>query len=334
MVDAVVSFLETPDRYTRGMCVADDKVFKKENWGLSTDTDTPLPPRHLNPRRVFWRNAASKRSWLGCLSTTAIALIIAGTLYQMAIAHMRGYILSSFSLPAIWKLGFGAVNVSALVNPETFRPYMESETAKIMVANLPQSIFSFIYLFYNNIFTRMLLAAEWMSLAHGSSRGLRVSDPIKGSAQWSRQYLQLPYAYSIPLLTYSTLMHWMVSQSFFFVKLRSVSHGFEILDAAFSTCGWSAIALVFVIAGGTLMPVVTILLGFRRYPFGMPFAGSCSAVFAAASHNPDGGARVAQRCVRWGETWQWEKEEGEEAAWHCTFGDGDVDMPKKGRLYY
>ena len=47
-----MTFLETPDRYTRGMHVI-NVVFKKENWS-SDDIDTSLPIPPLSPNFHKW----------------------------------------------------------------------------------------------------------------------------------------------------------------------------------------------------------------------------------------------------------------------------------------
>ncbi|RSL89626.1 hypothetical protein CDV31_015843 [Fusarium ambrosium] len=77
-----------------------------------------------------------------------------------------------------------------------------------VVANLPQLILSLCYMVYNSLFTRMLAEFEWFNYSV-RFRALRVTDP-RGQ-QNSTYRLQLPYRWSVPLLTVSTLLHWVYS---------------------------------------------------------------------------------------------------------------------------
>ena len=84
--------------------------------------------------------------------------------------------------------------------------------ASVMLANVPQLILSVTYFAYNALFTRLLAEAEWQSLGV-KHRPLRVTRP-RGE-QWSTYRLQLPYRYSIPLLTISIMLHWFTSNAIF-----------------------------------------------------------------------------------------------------------------------
>ena len=56
-----------------------------------------------------------------------------------------------------WSCGFGTVSVNALVTITTSL----SLISNVLIANTPQLLIYILYLFYNNIFTRMLLSAEY-----------------------------------------------------------------------------------------------------------------------------------------------------------------------------
>lgn len=83
----------------------------------------------------------------------------------------------------------------------------------LLVINTPQLLLSFCYFSLNAFITRLLVEKEW-NLFSLSQRPLRVSRP-RGD-QISSYRLQLPYRYSLPLMTISGLLHWVLSNSFFF----------------------------------------------------------------------------------------------------------------------
>lgn len=220
-------------------------------------------------------------------------------------------------------MGFGAVDASSLIGTDDYI-MTKSEAGQVVIANIPQAVYSLIYLLFNNILTRMLLAYEWSHLSL-KKKPLRVSSPI--GKQRSTYFLQLPFRYALPLLTLSAIMHWLVSQGLFFVKFRVVAHGTPV-DTSAHTLGWSAIAIIFVLICGSLMTLAVILLGFRSYPVGIPFARSCSRVIAAACHNQDG-ARVRLEALQWGDV----GEGTTTGVRHCTFSDEVVRMPQEGVRY-
>ncbi len=84
--------------------------------------------------------------------------------------------------------------------------------AAILLANLPQQVLSLCYFAYNAMFTRICAEKEWSSYSL-SYKPLRVTAP-KGK-QVSTYRLQLPYIYSIPLLTASVALHWLVSNAIY-----------------------------------------------------------------------------------------------------------------------
>jgi hypothetical protein len=170
--------------------------------------------------------------------------------------------------------------------------------SNVLVANLPQLILSFTYFTYNALFTSMLAGLEWSKMAW-QKKSLRVSQTPKGQ-QRSSYFLQLPYRYAIPLLGFSAVMHWLVSQSIFpGVEVWPDDHpqddsqgnpaygsyyGMIDREKEQYECGWSPLAILLVICGGLLMIAGAIGMGWRKYQPGMPLRGTNSAVIAAACH--------------------------------------------------
>ena len=177
--DAVTSFLDNPDQTTAGICLAAkiNIVKSKGPWKRQGAT------RWISVRH-FWFRAASIKRWLTCNILCWFFIILGIVLLREAMAGVGIY-----DLRILWGLGFGQVNTKAIV---TIAP--SGLIAKVLFANLPQGILSFLYLTYNGLYSCMLGAHEW-SLFAAQRRGLRVTSPV--GKQRSTYYLQLPYWYAV-----------------------------------------------------------------------------------------------------------------------------------------
>ena len=87
----------------------------------------------------------------------------------------------------------------------------------ILSANAFQLAISIAYVLYNGVFTCMTLSAELADFAT-SAKPMRVSSP-QGS-QRSTYWLQLPYRWSLPLMSAMALLHWLVSAAVFMVDVK------------------------------------------------------------------------------------------------------------------
>lgn len=277
--DAISSFLNDPDSATAGCCLADKDDFKTRNWYLLTSVT-----KKYVPKRYSWFRAASLRRWAICNVLCLITLITASILLSMG---LKSGSLRSKDFSHLRKLGFGAVTSESLVFSMD-RPGAGGLLANVFVANSPQVILSFLYLNYNGLFTCMLLASEWSGFAH-ERKYLRVTSPV--GKQRSSYRLQLPYIYGIPLLIISGTLHWLVSQSIFLARIEIFDISGTKLPHTISTCGYSLIAIITVIALGSVVVLGGIVNGFRVYDAGMPLAGSCSA----GSHQRRMSSKAARR---------------------------------------
>lgn len=242
--------------------------------------------------------------------------------------------LRSRSISYLWSLGFGTITAESVI---AFGSWQDNESAPgalllmVLISNSPQLILSFLYLTYNGLFTSMLLAKEWSRFAH-HRKTLRITSP-KGQ-QRSTYWLQLPYRYSIPLLATSSLLHWLVSQSIFLARVTVIDPtGVEDIEESISTCGYSNIAIIFVIGFGSILPLIAIAYGFRRYPSGMPFAANCSAAISAACHPPEGDIDAASKPLQWGVTGEVVETDAGHIIGHCSFTSLEVTSPVEGQLY-
>ncbi|CAG7558117.1 unnamed protein product [Fusarium equiseti] len=229
---------------------------------------------------------------------------------------------------SLWDLGFGSANELTLISGLAWQNMEEKRLiANVLMANLPQLIFSFLYFQYNSVFTCMTAAAEWSGYGN-KRRSLRVSSDPTGE-QRSRYFLQLPYRYSIPLLLASILMHWMLSQSIFIVAVEQSGFWKEF------TCGYSPITIIFVIITAAFMAAAVIITALRRLPTTMPVASSCSLAIAAACHHPDNTPQPDASAfpLQWGVMWRQREESGRELTNHCGFSQYPVERPEEGVVY-
>ena len=236
------------------------------------------------------------------------------------------------TLKDLYSLGLGTVTPTSIIRPLELRG-SSGLMLVVLISNSPQLLLSFVYLGYNSLFTSMFLAREWDSYAI-HRKALRVTSP-KGF-QRSTYWLQLPYRYSIPLLGASTILHWLVSQSLFLARVTSLGEdGTELASDSISTCGYSNIALVFVIGLGSLLLVYPLALGLKRFYSTMPITGSCSAAISAACHPPKADVDAAFKIVRWGvvENCDMKTESKDQNVGHCCFTSMGVTRPVQGNLY-
>ena len=156
------------------------------------------------------------------------------------------------------------------------------------------------------------------------AKALRVSSP-KG-VQRGTYWLQIPYRYGIPLLVCSGLLHWLVSQTLFLVRIDVVdSDGLlsaqlgTMLKANISSCGYSPMALIF-LTGLVILTIISIVaMGFRKHKTTVPLLGYCSVVISTACHPPQDRIDTTSNCVQWGMT------DGK---------DMDLDRPRRRRFYF
>lgn len=247
-------------------------------------------------------------------------LVITAILLSIGVRNQR---LADNTFSDLWHLGYGTVTFQSLLSTGKFTS--SSLLTPIFVANVPQLLLSFIYLAYNELFTCMLLGQEWASYAH-HRKPLRVSQPE--GQQRSTYQLQLPYSYAIPLMVISGALHWLVSQSIFLARITVFDNlNREDQRWSVSTCGYSSIAIATVLFVGSGALLFANATGFRRYPAGMPLAGSNSAVISAACHAPVDDLGASLLPVKGGAV------ETSEGIGHCCFTSFDVSFPEPGKLY-
>lgn len=214
--------------------------------------------------------------------------------------------------------------------------------ASVMFANLPQLVLTVCYYCLNNIVTDMLAAAEYNS--YGVTRKpLRVSRPVKGSQQMSTYWLSIPYQYGVPLLLLHMLLHWLISQSLYYVLVIPYDTQGEAVDSLeVSSIGYSSLPVFLAILVASLLVFLMMLLGCKRFKSNMPLAGACSVAISAACHPPQGEDldTAALGPIRWGQTveppnWAIDHSDNsfDDDKGHCSFTALDTVNPTLNKLY-
>ncbi|KIW75837.1 hypothetical protein Z517_10582 [Fonsecaea pedrosoi CBS 271.37] len=330
--DAVESFLNENETSTKGLCLLSKSdvvmaIKTKSHWSLRAKKgEGQLSPRVARLRTKRGLESASITRWSLTTGLTALALIAVAFLLAIATRTIKSY---GFNIGSI---GFGKVTQAGVITGWSIGA-ADSATSRILssilIANLPQTIFSFLYLNLNGVLTSMWLAREWSQFA-SERKPLRVSKPK--ASQRSTHFLQLPYKVAVPLMVMSGALHWVISQSIFLAVVAEYRADGSLLDPTFiATCGFSPMAMIIVLVLGGLLVVVTLGLGtVMKYDASIPLVGSCSAAIAAACHQPSWDTDASLKAVQWGAIPGMDNSAG---VGHCAFSSGEVEPVQDGRSY-
>ncbi|KAL3454137.1 hypothetical protein BJX65DRAFT_292349 [Aspergillus insuetus] len=353
--DAIASFLRIPDESSRGMCLlSKEDVVRKQRQALSRDEDM----RDVKGSIFGYYNPQPKRRWrsVSISRWTVVSFMYTSSVILATVLLIFGIAVQSHAVTTsdLWTAGFAAIDTRTMISTW----YWSSDlVTNSLIANLPHLIFSSLYFLTNGVLTTMALSTEWSAFAV-SRKGLRVSTPVSvGDAsvtgiyqRRARLYLSLPRRYSLPLLAVSGLLHWLMSQSIYLVRVLA-RDGYQRRDPSrdTTTVGWSPPAIVAGLAVGLLLPVGVVALACRFFKSGMPVVGSCSRAIAAACHSNNGRNCAGGDVQGEGDGIDIEKKEkvgieckmlqwgvepyGPEGVGHCAFSDGVIYTPMAGCAY-
>lgn len=278
MGDAIADFLYEPD-----YCID----------GVSEGSKATYQVRVANwlGRRQSWLSAVSAKTWITSSILFTIGLVLPSILIGQYATHLST-VGVNMSPSAIWGSGFKAS--SAMIGHSFWKTTNKGADlmGNILVANSPQVIVSFIYLFFNSIFTRQLVADEWTRFVRDDGKKtLRVTSPV--GLQRSSYFLSLPLKYSIFLVTGSIALHWFISQGIFLVQTRSFGAGplgewhpeFDV-----SARGYTVLGIVLAIALGAIL-VLGLMINssarsFRDIPEGFQLLGMSSTGIGLMCQRP------------------------------------------------
>ena len=319
--DTIQSFVSKPDPDLSQRCLSSIKHVQHDPrfW-----TEAEMPLRWL-PKPQIWSDGAPLSSWLSLFLPS-----IMGIIYVI-------YLYIHNNLNSSLHLGFSSISSSALIsqNQENLN---HGIIASVLLANTPQLILTYMYTAYNALLTSMLAHSEVLRYST-KHRGLRVTQPMH--RQRSSYYLSLPYRFSIPLIIVSAVLHWLVSESFFLVRVTVYNpDGTENSGEHISTVGYSAYAIIVSLTTMVSILLAIIILGrWMRYSASMPLAATCSASMAAICQPAQGaeyGPDLALQPLSWGSVDQELTVESDGHARrvrHAAFSSGRVSPLVRGATY-
>jgi hypothetical protein len=284
------------------------------------------------------------------LATGIITLIFLFVYSYLAIEGTK-------DLGSVLRISLGSVDARTIVRSGTAASGLSGIFQNVLVANSPQVIISLIYFSYNAAITSMLLAHEWSGF-FTRRKPLRVSTSRQGH-QRSSYFLQLPYRYALPLLTASTLLHWLASQSVFVISVQlynlNGNHssdgecfhwgrgGYVMPDGNFVQviCGQDFITLAYGPLGILLSLLVAIVMAIGVVVLGRkklspaPVVGSCSAAIAASCYPHRVEQAPWEKELQWGEIQVLDDHQEPDCVSppHCSFSSLEVVQPTPGQLY-
>ncbi|KAJ5215100.1 hypothetical protein N7468_010779 [Penicillium chermesinum] len=330
--DAIQSFLQEPDAYTKNCCLV-AKRGRSQRLSLRPFKNADV----WTGERDRWITAINK--WQLAAFIIALALLLS--------AGATSFFGAPGSLE--WQ---DAGHHMAFFNSYTFRRWPEtgyelrgkSNLTGFVIANIPQVLVSYVYLGLNNMMTKMLLMAEWCGYAAGSKKppkGLRVSSPVAETKQRSTYFLSVPYRWNIPTTICIITLHWLVSEAFSFVQIDIRSSPTHMDTWNYILVFPDAVELVVApICSFTVLMMIMIGLC-KKFPGTMPLAAGCSATIAAACQPlpPRDGSHaagsfphnLAYEALKWGVVESPSPDNNGRG--HATFSADHVTPLEKGKMY-
>ena len=262
--DAISSFLRSPDMTTKDKGLLDGFDIRG-GWAPDTKWD---------PRVKRWATTSGTSRRTNIL-TLCLLIWIVGLIFLLIICVESG------SIAAIWSESIGSFNANAIIGSSAGAPLLTN----VLLANMPQLVVSMAYLFYNNIFTCMLLGCEISEFAT-QRKSLRTTAP-RGQ-QHSTYWLQLPFRYSIPIMASMAVLHWLISRSVFLLEVEIYNED-GTLDPGrtINAAGYAGQPIILALVLGFVLIVALVAFGRRKLTPGIPAIGNCSKAISAACHaNP------------------------------------------------
>lgn len=356
--DAIASFLRRTDIYTSSNCLMEresknhpkstssESAFHDRSWVSTLSRAgkfrpgalSPPQPRKIRENRQFWFKTLPRGLFKFLLAFKSLVVIAAFSVIAYDLTSLGdGTELNTEGMGSIRR------TMTSWYHTKFYPSESISFIAIILAVNTPQALISIMYAIFNNVLTRMLLAAEYND--YGVQRKpLRVSFPT--GEQRSTYFLSVPYRYSVPFLVISAVAHWLASEALSYIRIipRDVK-GQLTIERSLHGVGVSSIGLIIMVVPWILTVIAIITLMLRKFKSAsMPIAGNCSAVISAACHPPENDVDAYKKCVKWGET---NIEVPSVDRFHvlgvpevvtryrrCTFTSAEVKEPSPDFLYY
>ncbi|OAX82872.1 hypothetical protein ACJ72_02769 [Emergomyces africanus] len=297
MGDAISSFLSRPDPNSRGRCLSSKSNVYTKAFSSSSETrysQVNIPKRL--PRLKRWFHSINSFHWY--LTVVLYFASLAGSIYLHLIAFSS--LKSEYEGGSLPGLSADSRKPTSVTPVSSMKSSNSKDIMSLMLlANIPQLVLSISYFLYNNLLTTMLLAAEYNSYAL-HRRYLRVTKPQ--GKQRSELYISLPHRYGLPLIALFAVLHWLTSQSLFYVQEIPFYADGRLADSfTVSALGFSSVPMIIAVTLGSIMLIAVFGLSLRRFGSRMPLAANCSAGISAACHPPENDKDAAFEPVMWGE---------------------------------
>ncbi|KAI1503677.1 hypothetical protein F5X99DRAFT_87631 [Biscogniauxia marginata] len=287
--DAIVSFMTRPDARTVGRCTLDRYYRDKKDGSDKKEFQTVAEAKQWHQESRRWSRAIPAIVWLRSYLLFAGVIIFLGIVFRAAQEHNP---YNDGKQTLVHSASNGILDTNGSGSDDLLR--------SVLTANLPQLLLSFSYYLYNSLYTRLCVEKEWN--AHSTDyRPLCVTDP-KGE-QVSSYRLQLPYRYSIPLISISALLHFLVSNTLYVFILEGGYYminapssystqgsvppsvpGSGLSDDAYIGIGYSTIAILVVLIIAVVLSLIPFVLCWFKIQGPMVLGGCDSIVISAACH--------------------------------------------------
>ncbi|KAI0420099.1 hypothetical protein F5X98DRAFT_52580 [Xylaria grammica] len=292
--DAIASFLEHPDKFMPPI-------------GRSQST------YHSRRRKVM---REMKGAFWAATIFGAIGLSLAWWFFAFTFRETsKAFALSKtpFDFDAMLRYGFGKMpsRWSKTLN-EKLLSYSGAEdpsftyTDGAALANLPQLALSAFYLVFNNYVTRLFVALEIRAFST-RRRGLRVSQPVKGTKQRRAYFLQIPLRYSLLSIALFALLHTFLSQALFLRRVyaiypQSYDGQGKIGKKLLAMIGYSPVACFAFAVLLTSLVLAGIVIGLIPLDWRMLDTSGDSLAIGLTCHPPEEICDIHEGAIRWGVT--------------------------------
>lgn len=302
--DAINSFLNREDQTTKDLCLVPSGVFVKT--GLQPYEPQPC----TNNRQRWWISAGVKQFWTTLVVTMLYIVIFSIALYFAVVGAAGG----------AFDFDIGYVNILALARVTRDSDGSSEIVPNLIVANIPQMAFTFLYMLYNNLWSKIYLGIEFEKFRK-RPKGLRVSEVRRGAQRGSR-FFDLPVHWTLTIIAISATLHWLTSQALFLVRIDGVDNSGSIdPNDQLTRLGYNCRAITGIICVLLVVLIATFCLGwFRKFEIGFGEIGN-SLVISAACHPPhsyDQDADMGTKEVSWGDVTVDGEVEGSEVR-HASF---------------
>ncbi|KAJ4352820.1 hypothetical protein N0V95_003928 [Ascochyta clinopodiicola] len=315
--DAITSFLKKEDVTTKDMCLVSSAQVRKHGF------QSPYSPQTFTKSQPRWWTGANTTEFFSTVGISAVYVVTLSITLYWAISETGGTAFDS---------GLGRPNIQSLANLRPDDVGSSVIVPTILTANIPQVGFSLLYVFYTNVWSKLLIAYEFDRLTR-VKKGLRISERPHGQ-QRASHFFTLPTRYALPLMAVSAALHYLCSQSLFMARFDGMKDGKVDPTDQMVRLGYSPTGMIVLISVNFAMMVVTICVaGFRRLSTGLGEM-SMSVVISAACHVKRQEYEPWLQAVQWGDVSGGIGEmEGGQDIRHCAFTSLSAERPIEGHAY-